>query len=130
MQIISASFAVGLNWPVSIELIVLRETPTVAASCACDSPCSLRTCFMLFFSISLSSISLSRNVAYQADYRRNCAENRREYINLFLCEYVFGYGFRGNICHHKCARQVVGPVFDAVKYRDGDINKYKCTNAP
>ena len=35
----SASFAVGLNCPVSMELIVLRETPTMSANCDCDSPC-------------------------------------------------------------------------------------------
>ena len=33
MQRMSASLAVGLNWPVSIELIVFRETPTSSASC-------------------------------------------------------------------------------------------------
>ena len=36
----SASFAVGLNCPVSMELIVLRETPTMSANCDCDSPCA------------------------------------------------------------------------------------------
>lgn len=39
----SASFAVGLNCPVSMELIVLRETPTMSANCDCDSPCAVRT---------------------------------------------------------------------------------------
>ena len=32
MHRISASFAVGLNCPVSMELIVLRDTPTSSAS--------------------------------------------------------------------------------------------------
>ena len=52
----SASFAVGLNCPVSIELIVFRDTPTISASCACDSPFSERISLSLFFSISLSFI--------------------------------------------------------------------------
>ena len=33
----SANLAVGLNCPVSIELIVFRETPTISASCDCES---------------------------------------------------------------------------------------------
>ena len=36
MQSISASFAVGQNCPVSIELIVFLDTPTISASFACD----------------------------------------------------------------------------------------------
>ena len=42
MQRISASLAVGLNWPVSMELMVLRETPTSSASAACDNFFSAR----------------------------------------------------------------------------------------
>lgn len=37
MHSTSASFAVGLNCPVSMELIVFLDTPTSSASCACDS---------------------------------------------------------------------------------------------
>lgn len=50
---INARRAVGLNCPVSIELIVFRETPTISASCACDSPESVLHSFNLFFSSSL-----------------------------------------------------------------------------
>ena len=32
IQRTSANFAVGLNWPVSMELIVFRDTPTISAS--------------------------------------------------------------------------------------------------
>ena len=38
----SASFAVGLNAPVSMLLMVLRETPTICARSDCDQPRSLR----------------------------------------------------------------------------------------
>ena len=34
----SANFAVGLNWPVSIELMVFLDTPTISASCVWESP--------------------------------------------------------------------------------------------
>lgn len=52
MHRISASFAVGLNCPVSMELIVLRDTPTISASCPCDSFCSALASFSRFLSIS------------------------------------------------------------------------------
>ena len=42
MQMTRASLAVGLNCPVSMELIVLRDTPTNSASCACERPHSVR----------------------------------------------------------------------------------------
>ena len=45
MQRMSASLAVGLNWPVSIELIVFRETPTSSASCDWERPFSQRASF-------------------------------------------------------------------------------------
>ena len=38
MQSIRASLAVGLNCPVSIELMVWRDTPTSFASSPCESP--------------------------------------------------------------------------------------------
>lgn len=49
----SASLAVGLNCPVSIELIVLRDTPTISASCVCDNFNSVRASFSRFFNIIL-----------------------------------------------------------------------------
>lgn len=57
MQRINASFAVGLNCPVSIELIVFRETPTISASWFCESPFSNLTSFKWFFKINLSSMA-------------------------------------------------------------------------
>ena len=36
IQSTNANFAVGLNCPVSIELIVFRETPTSSANSVCD----------------------------------------------------------------------------------------------
>lgn len=54
----SANFAVGLNCPVSIELMVLRETPAMAASSACEKPFSKR------FSLSLFLKSSSAILAY------------------------------------------------------------------
>jgi len=54
----NANFAVGVNCPVSMELMVLRDTPTIAASCACDKPLSARISFSLFLSTKLSFISL------------------------------------------------------------------------
>lgn len=59
MHRISASFAVGLNCPVSIELMVFRETPTIPARSACEIFCSVRTSFSRFLSIKLSSIGAS-----------------------------------------------------------------------
>ena len=40
-----------MNCPVSIELIVLRETPTISANSVCDNFFSFRTSFNLFFKI-------------------------------------------------------------------------------
>ena len=40
MHKISASLAVGLNCPVSMELMVFRDTPTSSASWVWDSPFS------------------------------------------------------------------------------------------
>ena len=51
MQRIKASFAVGLNCPVSIELIVFLETPTISAKALCDKPFSVLVSFSLFFNI-------------------------------------------------------------------------------
>ncbi len=74
MQRIKASFAVGLNCPVSMELIVLRETPTSCASCAWESPFSVRMSFNLFFRVSRSSTVSppykSRNVHRQEHQRK------------------------------------------------------------
>ena len=56
MHRISASFAVGENCPVSIELIVFRDTPTSSARADCDSPRSCRASFSPFRKISLSSM--------------------------------------------------------------------------
>lgn len=58
MQRMSASLAVGLNWPVSIELIVFRETPTSSASCDWERPFSQRASFSRF--CSFSSVSFRR----------------------------------------------------------------------
>ena len=52
----NANLAVGVYWPVSIELIVFLETPTSLAKSACDKPFSLRTSGRLFFNTKLSSI--------------------------------------------------------------------------
>ena len=52
----AVAFAVGLNCPVSMELIVLRDTPTISASCCCDKPFSLRHSLRLFFNINFSFI--------------------------------------------------------------------------
>ncbi len=57
MQSTSASFAVGLNCPVSMELIVLRETPTSSASWLWDSFRSARASLRRFLKISVSSNS-------------------------------------------------------------------------
>ena len=59
MQRINASFAVGLNCPVSMELMVFRDTPTISASCACERFFSERASFSLFCSFS-SSLHLSK----------------------------------------------------------------------
>ena len=57
MHKINASFAVGLNCPVSIELMVFLDTPTISASCCWDMFFSRRIVFKLFFNTSLSSIA-------------------------------------------------------------------------
>ena len=57
MQITKASLAVGQNCPVSIELMVFLDTPTILASSSCDRSSSLRYSFNLFFNTSESSIS-------------------------------------------------------------------------
>ena len=56
MQRISASFAVGQNCPVSMELMVLRDTPTIFAKSDWDKSFSARATFSLFFSIKSSLI--------------------------------------------------------------------------
>ncbi len=43
-----ASLAVGLNCPVSIELIVFRDTPTISASWVCDIFSSARASLRRF----------------------------------------------------------------------------------
>lgn len=48
-----ANLAVGLNCPVSIELMVFLETPTSFARAAYDKCCSNRACLRLFFNSSL-----------------------------------------------------------------------------
>ena len=53
---INASLAVGQNCPVSIELMVFLDTPTILASSSCDRSSSLRYSFNLFFNTSESSI--------------------------------------------------------------------------
>lgn len=53
MQRIRANFAVGLNCPVSIELIVLRDTPTISARADCESFLSPLASFNLFFKTNL-----------------------------------------------------------------------------
>ena len=58
MHRISANFAVGLNWPVSIELIVFLDTPTISANRDCDNPALLRYSFNLFFNINDVSFSI------------------------------------------------------------------------
>ena len=55
----SASLAVGLNCPVSIELIVFRDTPTISANADCESFCSARIFFFFFFKIKLSFIKIA-----------------------------------------------------------------------
>ena len=51
MHKISANLAVGLNCPVSIELIVFRDTPTISANADWESFCSALIFFKLFFKI-------------------------------------------------------------------------------
>ena len=48
MHNINVNFAVGLNCPVSIELIVFLETPTSSAKLVCDNPFS----FLIFLNYS------------------------------------------------------------------------------
>ena len=60
---IRANLAVGLNWPVSIELMVLRETPTSSANCAWENFFSARASFKWFFSISRSVIDSPIQIA-------------------------------------------------------------------
>ncbi len=55
MQMISASFAVGQNCPVSMELIVFLETPTICASSDWEIFFSVRNSFSLFLRINESS---------------------------------------------------------------------------
>lgn len=57
MHRIRASLAVGLNCPVSMELMVLRDTPTILASSPWDSFFSLRASFRRFFKMSASSMA-------------------------------------------------------------------------
>ena len=54
----SASFAVGQYCPVSMELMVLRETPTKAASSPCDKCFSARASLRRFFKMSFPSIQM------------------------------------------------------------------------
>ncbi|ADO37106.1 hypothetical protein SAMN04515649_10685 [Eubacterium callanderi] len=54
MHKINANFAVGLNCPVSMELMVLRETPTSSARADWDSFFSFRISFKRFFRINSS----------------------------------------------------------------------------
>ena len=51
---ISASFVVGENWPVSMELMVFRDTPTSSARAAWESFRSVRASLMRFLRISWS----------------------------------------------------------------------------
>ena len=48
MHRIRASLAVGLNWLVSMELMVLRDTPTSLARAAWERFCSVRISFRRF----------------------------------------------------------------------------------
>ncbi len=61
MHRINASFAVGLNWPVSMELMVLRETPTSWARADWESFFSFRISFKRFFKINSSFKTLYPN---------------------------------------------------------------------
>jgi len=47
----SANFAVGQNCPVSMELMVFLETPTISANVDCERSFSALATFSLFFSI-------------------------------------------------------------------------------
>ena len=53
MHKINANFAVGLNCPVSIELIVFLETPTIFANSVCEKPFS----FLIFLNYFLILIN-------------------------------------------------------------------------
>ena len=55
---ISASLAVGLNGPVSMELIVLRDTPTKSESACYDSFFSVLTFLRLFFNINVFNLNI------------------------------------------------------------------------
>lgn len=56
MHKISANLAVGLNCPVSIELIVFRDTPTISANADCKV--SVQPLFSLNYFLKLSYHSL------------------------------------------------------------------------
>ena len=59
-----ASFAVGLNCPVSMELMVFRDTPTSSASWVWESPRSALATLSRFFKISWPSILSPRSVRH------------------------------------------------------------------
>ena len=51
-----ANFAVGQNWPVSMELMVFLETPTILARSDWEIFFSDRISFILFFNTNVFSI--------------------------------------------------------------------------
>ena len=70
-----ANLAVGLNCPVSIELIVFGETPTISASCDCESFFSNRASFNLF-----------RNFSHRSSLCLNKPQNKKDEAEDEHCE--------------------------------------------
>lgn len=78
MQRIKASFAVGLNWPVSIELMVFLDTPTMSAKADCDNPFSVLACFKWFFKIRVSFMLVPHK---ESDGRKYCGNQSNQCHN-------------------------------------------------
>ena len=103
----NASFAVGLNCPVSIELIVFLETPTSFANSACDSPFSFLASGRLLCRISPPSTSdhpaQLKNPYDQHRQRKYAPEDRSDKLMLSPQPQVLdkkndeGHGKKGEI---------------------------------
>ena len=147
IQRMRANLAVGLNCPVSIELIVFRETPTISASWDCESFFSNRASFNLFCNFNSSFIPLPQWAAKQKRRSRGSAlQNARRWsLSLFslrliakISSFFIGYLAAKFCCQdYKCAKfscQYILLRFfaDALKvpnltYR-GDVHLYgRCT---
>lgn len=89
---IKANFALGVNCPISIELIVFLETPTISANCCWDRFFSLRDSFRLFFKTSLSSIvytiALNASTTAKATAKSISPIPYTNFLRFFKCAYI------------------------------------------